>query len=132
MSNLVLYDGLCGLCNATVLWLLKIDRRRVLTFASLQGETAKQFPLAFQSSETIVSIFDFRSENQEILFRSDAVLQILQTVGGFWKVAALFRIIPKKIRDTVYDWVAQNRYRWFGKSEECRLPPDDAKYRFLP
>lgn len=132
MTSLVLYDGLCGLCNATVLWLLKIDRRRALTFAALQGETAKQISLPPQASNTIVYIYDFREKSQNILVRSDAILEILSTVGGFWKFAAILRIIPRGIRDAVYDWIARNRYRWFGRYEECRLSPDDAKFRFLP
>ncbi len=131
MTNLVLYDGLCGLCNSTVLWLLRIDCRRILTFAPLQGETAKQFPLP-QNSETIVYIFNSGSQNQKMFLRSDAILEILRTVGGLWKVAVIFLVIPRNIRDTLYDWIARNRYRWFGKYDECKLPSVELRHRFLP
>ncbi|MEO8166918.1 MAG: DCC1-like thiol-disulfide oxidoreductase family protein [bacterium] len=131
MVNLVLYDGQCGLCNSTVLWLLKIDRRRVLTFAPLQGETAKLFSLPAPSAETIVFVSDFRTSNQRIALRSDAVLQILRTVGGMWKFAAIVTILPRGIRDAVYNWIARNRYRWFSRLDTCKLPPPEVKYRFL-
>ena len=131
MTNLVLYDGLCGLCNSTVSWLLRIDRRRVLNYAPLQGETARQISLSLQRSETIVFIPNFHSKDQKIFVRSEAILQILGAVGGGWKIAAIFRIIPRRIRDFVYDWIARNRRRWFGKYETCPIPAPEVRNRFL-
>lgn len=131
MTNLVLYDGLCGLCNSTVQWLLRIDGRRVLTFAPLQGETAKHIPLPPRTSETIVYILDIHSANRKIFVRSEAILEIIQSVGGFWRAALLLRIVPLKLRDTLYDWIARNRYKWFGKYDECRIPSTEVRNRFL-
>ncbi len=132
MTNLVLYDGLCGLCNSTVLLLLKIDRRRALTFAPLQGETAKRISLPPQTSETIIYVLDSNSGSSRIFLRSDAIVEILHTIGGVWELAVIFRIVPRRIRDAVYEWIARNRYDWFGKFEVCKLPATDQKSRFLP
>jgi predicted DCC family thiol-disulfide oxidoreductase YuxK len=133
--DLVLYDGQCGLCDRTVQWLLKIDCRKVLTFAPLQGETAKTLSLPQSSSEalqTIIFISGFKTPQQIILYKSDAVLEILKCVGGLWGFFASLRMIPKGVRDSVYDWIARNRYAWFGKYESCKIPSPETRSRFLP
>lgn len=133
--NLVLYDGQCGLCDRTVQWLLRIDRQRVLTFAPLQGETSGKLHLQYTPDETfntIVFISSFGTSQQEIYYKSDAVLEILKNVGGLWRLCASLRVIPKGFRDTLYDWIAYNRYGWFGRYEQCKIPSPEVRDRFLP
>jgi predicted DCC family thiol-disulfide oxidoreductase YuxK len=142
-AHLVLYDGVCGLCNRTVRLLLRIDRRRVLAFAPLQGQTAAQlaarhgFPIAAAGEDSlalrsIVYVRSFGLKHERAHLKSDAVLRILGDVGGAWSLLAVFRVVPRLLRDPLYDWVARHRYRWFGRYDSCPLPPPDQRARFLP
>ena len=117
--NLVFFDGLCGLCDRTVSLLLREDKYDVLQFAPLQGETAASvLPAAdLTNPETIVFYSDGKFYR-----KSDAILEILKRMGGFWRLAAVFRFIPRSLRDRLYLFVARNRIRWFGKKDSCRMP----------
>jgi predicted DCC family thiol-disulfide oxidoreductase YuxK len=131
--NLILYDGQCRLCDRTVQWLLKIDRRRVLTFAPLQGETAKSLQLIHSENlQTIIFVADFKTSEQKVFYKSDAVVEILRLVGGSWGLFVSLRVTPRGIRDSVYDWIARNRLSWFGRIDECGIPQQPLRERFLP
>lgn len=125
---IVFYDGLCGFCDQSVQFLLRIDRRKRLFFAPLQGSTAKNLldPTLTQDLDSIV----FLSQGN-VRQRSSAILAILQTVGGAWRLTWPLSIIPRFLRDGVYQILAQNRYRWFGRLDQCRLPSTSQKSRFL-
>ncbi len=129
-SPVLLFDGVCNLCNASVQWILKRDRKGVFKFAALQSDTGqmllRQFGFSEKNFDTVVLVTDGR-----IFTRSDAALEIVQRIGGVWSLLAVFKIIPRSIRDTIYDWVARNRYRWFGKKEECMLPRPEWRERFV-
>ena len=138
---LVLYDGVCGLCDKTVQFLLKIDRKGVLVFAPLQGPTAADVlstqPELLQggqdgSFKSIVVVFDADTPEKRVYLRSEGVLRIFGIVGGFWTAVSWLRIVPLFLRDAVYKWVARNRYRWFGRFDACKLPPPEWQSRFLP
>ena len=128
-DNIVYFDGVCGLCNSAVDFFIKRDKKRQLLFTPLQGETAsKRFN--FSATETFDTII---FEQKGVLYyRSGAALKMLYTIGGFWSVAVVFFIFPKFIRNTVYDFISKNRYRWFGKKETCRIPTKEERTRFLP
>jgi predicted DCC family thiol-disulfide oxidoreductase YuxK len=134
-SNLVLYDGVCALCNRTVRFLIRIDRGAVLCFAPLQGPTAARlaerhgFP---NEVRTIVYVRNFGLKHERIYLRSDAVLRLFGDVGGVWWLLSGLRVVPRPLRDPLYDWVARNRYRWFGKYDSCPLPSPEQRARFLP
>jgi len=129
-SPVLLFDGVCNLCNASVQWILKRDRKGVFKFAALQSDTGqellRQFGFSEKNFDTVVLVTDGR-----IFTRADAALEIVQRIGGLWSLLAVFKIIPRPIRNTIYDWVARNRYRWFGKTEECMLPRPEWKERFV-
>jgi predicted DCC family thiol-disulfide oxidoreductase YuxK len=132
--QIVLYDGICGLCDRTVQFLLRIDRRRVLTFAALQGSTAVQLLADSGIAQDLRSIIFVRDEGtakQRIFCRSAAALAILRTVGGLWTLASALAIVPRPLRDAVYDWIARHRYRWWGRLETCRVPTPEEAPRFL-
>ncbi|HVS02153.1 MAG TPA: DCC1-like thiol-disulfide oxidoreductase family protein [Thermoanaerobaculia bacterium] len=134
-SNLVLYDGVCGLCNRLVRLLLVADRKAVLCFAPLQGATAarvRQRRDLPQDLDTLVYVRGFGLADEQAYLRSDAVLLALADVGGVWWLAGALRVIPRPLRDGVYRWVARRRYGWFGKYETCPLPPPEHRARFLP
>lgn len=127
---MVLFDGVCNLCNTTVQKLIKIDQDHILKFASLQSDFGqkilKEFNFDQQEFDSIIYL-----SNGKIFMRSDAVLKIASDLGGLWSVLRIFKIIPAKFRNSVYDWVANNRYRWFGKKESCWVPTPELQARFL-
>jgi predicted DCC family thiol-disulfide oxidoreductase YuxK len=126
----LLYDGLCCLCNRTVHFLLRIDHRSVLHFAALQSTSAKSLLEQVDHSrplpDGVVLI-----HNGKIYTESEAALKSLQLIGGIWKLLAMLRFIPNFIRKPIYRLVARNRYRWFGKYDTCPLPKPEWKQRFL-
>jgi predicted DCC family thiol-disulfide oxidoreductase YuxK len=131
---LVLYDGVCGLCDRTVQTLLSADKKGVLTYAALQGETAATILKRHPQLEGVDSIVYVRNPgaNEEVFVKSGAVLRIFGDVGGKWSALAFFLVVPRFIRDGVYSWIAKNRYRWFGKYDSCKMPSAATRSRFLP
>lgn len=129
IRGIVFFDGVCGLCNRFVDRLLAVDTDGVLRFAPLQGTTAQDRLPAGLADElnTVVYLRD-----GVVLTRSDAALRILMDLGGWLKLHGAWFIVPRSLRDYVYDWIARNRYRWFGKHETCRLPTPEERTRFLP
>lgn len=128
-TPIVFFDGVCGLCNGFVDRLMRWDTRRVLRFATLQGSTAAtQLPQAHtQELSTIVYV-----DGEGLYTRSDAALRIVLRLGGAWKLAGVFFLIPRFVRDALYNWVARNRYQLFGKHDSCRLPTPEERGVFLP
>lgn len=126
---IIFFDGVCGLCNRFVVWVLQNDKDVKFFLAPLQGTTAaaRSLGAAGQPFESILLV-DEKGVHQ----KSKAVLKIMVRLGGFPKLAGIFFIVPAFIRDWVYTFIAQNRYKWFGKSDHCRIPrPSEAKH-FLP
>jgi predicted DCC family thiol-disulfide oxidoreductase YuxK len=134
-SRLVLFDGACGLCERTVRFLLNEDREGLLRFAPLQGRTAKPLLLSHKLSEApprSMVLIEHRGEGEERAYtRSEAFLRTLDALGGFWRAVSWLRVVPRPIRDWIYDAIALNRYRWFGVSSMCRLPERGETTRFL-
>ncbi len=129
-SPILLFDGVCNLCNASVQWIITHDVRDTFRFAALQSETGqallKRFGLDQVHFDSVVLVAGDR-----IFTHSDAPLEIARRLGGFWKLAYALKIIPRFLRDAVYNWIARNRYRWFGRQEACMLPRPEWKARFL-
>lgn len=135
---LVLYDGYCGLCDRSVQWLIARDRRAVLRFTPLQGETAAPilerhgFP-ADQELRTMLVVERLGSPRERLRERSDGALAALAAIGGGWGLLGrIGRAVPRFLRDAVYDFIARRRLRWFGRLDACRIPTPAEKARFLP
>jgi predicted DCC family thiol-disulfide oxidoreductase YuxK len=126
----LLFDGVCNLCNNSVQQIIKMDTKGKIQFASLQSEVGQsllvKFNLPKSNFKTLVLVIGDR-----YLTKSDAVLEILKIIGGGWKVLYAFKIIPKFIRNSVYDFIAKNRYKWWGQQESCMMPTPELKKRFL-
>lgn len=126
----ILFDGVCNLCNGTVQFILKRDKDCKLKFASIQGEfgqnTLTRFGLPATNPNSFVLL-----EGEKIHTHSTGALRIFLHLGGVWKMLYLFIIVPRFIRDAVYNFIARNRYKWFGKKESCYLPNADISNRFL-
>jgi predicted DCC family thiol-disulfide oxidoreductase YuxK len=126
---IVFFDGVCGLCNASVDRLLRWDRRAVLRFAPLQGSTAAAMlpPHMVRDLDSLVLL-----DAQGPHLRSDAALLALKYVGGPWRLLSALRVVPRPLRDGVYGLIARRRYQWFGRKESCRLPGPQEREPFLP
>lgn len=130
--DLVLFDGVCNLCNASVNYVLDRDPAGRFQFAPLQGETARARlaalgkPLPQGDPESIVLVSGGR-----VFEESTAALRIARRLSGPVKLLAVFLVVPRPIRDLVYRFIARRRYRWFGRSAECRRPTPAVKARFL-
>ncbi|HYW07736.1 MAG TPA: thiol-disulfide oxidoreductase DCC family protein [Longimicrobium sp.] len=127
----VLYDGVCGLCDHLVKFIVARDRRGRFRFAALQGETGqallRQHGLPTEDFNSAVLVEDGRA-----YLRSAAIVRIVCGLGGFWRVFLIARVIPPRLLDVGYDAVARARYRFFGRSDACLLPPPEIRARFLP
>lgn len=131
MENpVLLFDGVCNLCNHTVQFIIKHDKKGVFRFSALQSDFGKktmaEYGLDVQKLDSVVLIYQNRAFSY-----SDAPLEIAKIFGGFWQFAYIFKIIPRFIRDAIYHWIAKNRYKWFGKQESCWLPTPELKAKFL-
>lgn len=126
----VLFDGVCNLCNASVQWILQRDPKGIFHFAALQSDTGQRLlrdmGMPTVDFDTVVVVTP-----EGVLTHSDAPLYIAKRLGGLWGVLSGLSILPKGFRDGVYRWVARNRYRWFGKREECMLPQPGWRERFV-
>ena len=133
---ILFYDGVCGLCNTLVQFLLKHDKRGRLRFASLQSDFAEKVLRRHgfdpKDLDTLHVVENYDEAGERLLQRSDAVLRAGRELGGHWSVLAVIaKIVPRSLRDIAYRFVAQNRYRVFGKYETCMLPDPNQRSRFL-
>ena len=132
---IVLYDGVCGLCNRAVQFLLKRDHHDRLQFASLQSDVAarvlQRHGMDPISLDTVYAVLNHDEPNETLLAKGDAFLFFAKVIGGIWSVARVGRIIPRPIRNWLYDFIARHRYQVFGKSESCMLPDPKQRHKFL-
>lgn len=127
---IIFFDGVCGMCNAFVDLALRVDRDEKFLFAPLQGTTARELlpPLSGDPREWSMLYLD----EQGVHDQSDASLQVYRRLGGIWWLLSLARHIPRAIRNPAYRVIARNRYRWFGRKDQCRIPRAEERARFLP
>ena len=129
-SPVILFDGVCNLCNGSVNFVIDRDPEGIFRFGSLQSNQAApllaRYGLEDSALDSIVLIEDGR-----VYRKSDAVLRIARRLPGAWPLLYGAMAVPRVLRDAVYDWVARNRYRWFGRSDTCRVPTPELKARFL-
>lgn len=129
-NPVVLFDGVCNFCNYWVNFAIKHDRKKKLKFTTLQGETAKQLLPKYNINPTGLSSVIF-IDNGNAYTQSSAALRICKYLNGGWKLFYGLFIVPKFIRDFFYNIIARNRYKWYGKRNECMVPTPDLKERFL-
>jgi predicted DCC family thiol-disulfide oxidoreductase YuxK len=129
-APILLFDGVCNLCQTSVQWVLQHDKAGIFRFASLQSETGQRllarFDLDGENFDTVVLV-----DGPRIFTRSGAALEILRRLGIPWSLFSVLIWIPRPVRDAVYNWIARNRYRWFGQKQECWLPRPEWSDRFL-
>ncbi|MBC7875026.1 MAG: thiol-disulfide oxidoreductase DCC family protein [Ferruginibacter sp.] len=132
MTNnpVLLFDGVCNFCNYWVNFAIKRDRKRKLRFTPLQGQTAKsllpEYKINPGSLSTVILV-----DNGKVYTQSSAAIRVCKYLDGGWKLFYGLMIIPKFIRDFLYNIIARNRYKWFGKKESCMIPTAEVRERFL-
>jgi len=133
----VFFDGNCILCNGFADFILRVDRHRVIRLATLQGTSAASLiPEQGETpsgEDTPVYSSVLLWDGEAVYRKSTAVWRIIAHLGGYWKLVALaIRITPRFLRDAVYDVIARNRFKWFGRRPNCRMPDPNERERFLP
>lgn len=127
---IVLFDGVCNLCNTAVQFIIKHDKKKQFYFAALQSETGQKLLTKYNFPVNELNSF-ILIENNKAYDRSTGALKVVKKFKGLWPLAYGLIIVPKFLRDGVYNWVGRNRYKWFGKKEECMIPTPELKARFL-
>lgn len=134
-DHLVLYDGVCGLCDRLLQFLIEHDRRGVFSFASLQSSAGARMVERFGGKPRELTSFcvvlDYRTNRARMLSRSRAALFVAGELGWPWKAASMFSGLPTAMLDRAYDLVARNRYRVFGRYEQCQIPRPEIRRRFI-
>lgn len=127
---IIFFDGICNLCNASVQFVLARDKKKHYKFAALQSEFAKttlaKFEVDLDALKSILLL-----ENGKLYSKSTAALRVTKHLGYAWPMLYGFVVVPKFIRNGVYNFVAKNRYKWFGQQESCWIPTPELKDRFL-
>lgn len=129
-SHIVIYDGVCMLCESSVRFIIRHDKAGLFKFAQAQSGIGKQLQSELNTdamaSQTMILI-----KEGQAYYKSDAALEIAGSLNGPWKALALFKIIPRCLRNPIYDVIARRRYRWFGRREACMIPDNSVEDRFL-
>ena len=129
-SAVILFDGVCNLCNGSVQFVIKRDKKRRFRYATLQSDVAQKLlakhPLNPNDLDSFILI-----EGDNIYLRSTAALRVAKHLHGLWPLLYVFIAVPRPIRDAVYNFVGKNRYKWFGQRESCMMPTPETKALFL-
>jgi predicted DCC family thiol-disulfide oxidoreductase YuxK len=129
-SSIILFDGVCNFCNASINFIIDRDKKQIFTFAALQSEAGQQLLKRYRLPENFLDTI-ILLENDRFFTASTAILRIARKLPFPWPLLCAFIIIPPFFRDPVYNFIAKNRYKWFGKSEQCRVPAPELRERFL-
>ncbi|MCK0131792.1 DCC1-like thiol-disulfide oxidoreductase family protein [Flavobacteriaceae bacterium F08102] len=128
--KIILFDGVCNLCNKSVQFIINHDKKDQFLFGSLQSDAAQEILLQFQ-----LNISDFNTiiyiEHGKVYQKSTAILTIFKRLPGLWKLCYGFIIIPVCFRDTVYQWISNHRYKWFGRKNQCMIPTKRLREKFI-
>ena len=128
-KKIIFYDGLCAMCNRFIRIIITLDKKEKFLLAPLQGKNGKILQKKF--SKELKGIDSVIFYNKKVYTKSSAVINILNELGGAYKLAYIFNIIPSFISDSIYDYIARNRFQWFGKLDECPMPEKKNISRFL-
>nr|WP_259545673.1 thiol-disulfide oxidoreductase DCC family protein [Heyndrickxia oleronia] len=129
MTGIILFDGVCNFCNGSVQFIIKRDQNKYFKFASLQSEVGAKLLMEYGVNSSLDSFVLI--EDGKLYTKSEAALRVCRSLNGLWKWGYAFRIIPLPIRNLIYDIIAKNRYRWFGKRDSCMIPSKEDQERFL-
>jgi predicted DCC family thiol-disulfide oxidoreductase YuxK len=126
----ILFDGICNFCNSAVNFTIKRDKKAIIQYAPLQTEKGRMFLRQYNLPTSEMKSFVF-IEDGKAYTRSTAALRVCRYLRGIWPLCFALMIVPRFIRDGIYDWIAKHRYKWFGVRQECMMPTPDVRKRFL-
>lgn len=129
-NKIVLFDGVCNLCNGAITFIIKRDKKDVFRYAPLQSKVGKELAAKHHIDLDKVDSIILVTEDKAYA-KSTAALRIAKQLSKGWPLLAMFLILPKFLRDAVYDFIARNRYKWFGKKDACMIPTPELKRKFL-
>ncbi len=130
-KKIILFDGVCNLCNGAINFVIKRDKNDVFRYASLQSDIGKQLIAERNIDITKIDSILLIDPNTAFYYKSTAALQIAKQLSGIYPLLSVFIILPTFLRDWVYDFIAKNRYKWFGKKESCMIPTPELKALFI-
>lgn len=130
-KKIILFDGICNLCNKSVLKVIKNDKKNTFLFAALQSEKGKEIINYLKIDISKIDSIILYETGISYDIKSTAALKIMNDFGGFWFLTQIFFVLPEAFRNFVYDYIAKNRYRWFGKKESCMIPSTHLLDKFL-
>ena len=130
-KKLILFDGVCNLCNSTVQYVINHDTRDIFMFAALQSDIGKKLINSYKIDTNKTDSIFLYSQNSGLKMKSTAALYIAKHLGFPNNIMAVFLIVPAFIRNWVYDYIAKNRYKWYGKRDNCMLPNKELQAKFL-
>lgn len=130
-KKIILFDGLCNLCEASVQFVIKYDKDDVFRFVALQSELGQKIIAHIGINAKNIDSVVLYQPGVAYYYKSNAALQIARNLGGIFHLGTIFRIIPTGLRNLIYDYVAKNRYSWYGKKQHCMVPTPDLKAKFL-
>ncbi len=130
-KKIILFDGVCNLCDATVQFIIKRDKKDMFRFVPLQSELGQQIikHIGVDTSKTDSIILYV--PGSAYYYKADAAIRIAKQLGGLFPMMGAFSILPNRLSNTIYDYIARNRYKWYGKKEECMIPTPEMKAKFL-
>jgi len=130
-KKIILFDGVCNLCNTSVNFIIKRDKKDLFRFVPIQSNLGQNILTYIGIQPSTIDSVILYEPKIAYYYKSSAVLEILKNLGGFFYFIIILKIIPKSILNMIYDFIAQNRYKWFGKKESCMIPSAELKSKFL-
>jgi predicted DCC family thiol-disulfide oxidoreductase YuxK len=127
--DIILFDGVCNFCNSSVQFIIQRDPKGIYKFASIQSDVGQKLVKEYKVPTEMDSFIYL--EDNKVYFKSTAALKVCRNLKGLWKLAYIFIMVPRPLRDKVYEYIARNRYKWFGKRDTCMIPSPEQRKRFL-
>lgn len=130
-KKIILFDGVCNLCNSSVQFVIQHDKKDVFRFVAIQSELGQEILKHIGINPINIDSIVLYEPGIAYHYKSDAALEIAKNIGGLFHLGTVFKIIPAGVRNHLYDYIAKNRYKWYGKKEQCMIPSKELKSKFL-
>jgi predicted DCC family thiol-disulfide oxidoreductase YuxK len=130
-KKIILFDGVCNLCNSAVLFVIKNDKKDIFRFVALQSDFGKEICNYIGVDQNKIDSIILYHPGVAYYYKSSAAIEIAEELGGIYSLISIFKIFPEKLRNYIYDYIAKNRYKWYGKKESCIIPTPELKAKFL-
>ncbi len=130
-KKIIVFDGVCNLCNSSITQVIERDKNNQYVFASIQGETGKKLIKERDINTDLIDSIILIDPGVAYYTKSTAAIKVIKSFGGIYSLFGVFEYLPESIRDAVYDYIAKNRYKWYGKKNACMIPTPELKDKFL-